>query len=86
MVGLLAEELMLSLHIYDYRKCIPFISHGIGMSQANFSTRDDYNRWQVDTSLTFRGKCCKTLNPDFLFTVFGHYSGDEPQTVRALMI
>ena len=86
MAGLLAEELMLSLQIYDYRKCIPFISHSIGMSQADFSTRDDYNRRQVDTSLTFRGKHCKTLNPDFLFRVFGCYSGDEPQTVRALMI
>ena len=86
MVGLLAKELMLSLQVYDYRKCILFISYGIGMSRADFSTRDDYNRWQVDTSLTFRGKRCKTLNPDFLFNIFSRYSGDEPQTVRALMI
>ena len=86
MAGLLAEELMLSLQVYDYRKCIPFISYGIGMLRADFSTRDDYNRWQVDTSLTFRGKRCKTLNLDFLFTIFSHYSGDEPQAVRALMI
>ena len=86
MAGLLAKELMLSLQVYDYRKCIPFISYGIGMSRADFSTRDDYNRWQVDTSLTFRGKRCKTLNPDFLFNIFSCYSGDEPQTIRALMI
>ena len=86
MVGLLAAELMQSLQIYDYRKCIPYISYGIGMSRAEFSTRDDYNRWQVDTSLTFRGKRCKTLNPDFLFSVFSRYSGDESQTVCALMI
>ena len=56
------------------------------MSRAEFLVRDDYNRWQVDTSLTFRGKRCKTLNPDFLFSIFGRYSGDEPQTVQALMI
>ena len=56
------------------------------MSRADFSTRDNYNRWQVDMSLTFRGKHCKTLNPDFLFNIFSRYSGDEPQTVRALMI
>ena len=42
--------------------------------------------WHVDTSLTFRGKRCKTLNPDFLFSVFSRYSGDEPQIVCALMI
>ena len=86
MAGLLAAELMQSLQIYDYRKCIPFISYGIGMSRAEFSERDDYTRWQVDTSLTFKGKRCKTLNPDFLFSVFSRYSGDDPQTVRALMI
>ena len=86
MAGLLATELMQSLQIYDYRKSIPHISYGIGMSRAEFSASDDYNRWQVDTSLTFRGTRCKTLNPDFLFSVFSHYSGDEPQTVRALMI
>ena len=56
------------------------------MSRAEFSARDDYNRWQVDTSLTFRGKRCKTLNPDFLFSVFSRYSSDEPQIVRALTI
>ena len=86
MAGLLAAELMQSLQIYEYRKCIPYISYGIGMSRAEFSARDDYNQWQVDTSLTFRGKRCKTLNPDFLFSVFSRYSGDEPQIVRALMI
>ena len=86
MAGLLATELMQSLQIYEYRKCIPYIAYGIGMSRAEFSARDDYNRWQVDTSITFRGKRCKTLNPDFLFSVFSRYSGDEPQIVRALMI
>ena len=86
MAGLLAEEFMQSPQVYYYRKCIPYISYGIGMSRAEFSARDDYNRWQVDTSLTFRGKRCKTLNPDFLFSIFSRYSGDEPQTVRTLMI
>ena len=86
MVGLLAAELMQSLQTYEYRECIPCISYGIGMSRAEFSARDDYSRWQVDTSLTFKGKRCKTLNPDFLFSVFSRYSGDEPQTVRELMI
>ena len=86
MAGLLAAELMQSLQIYDHRKYILFISYDIGMSRAEFSVRDDSTRWQVDTSLTFRGRRCKTLNPDFLFSVFSRYSGDEPQTVRALMI
>ena len=86
MAGLLAAELLQSLQTYEYRKCIPGISYGIGMSRAEFSVRDDYSRWQVDTSLTFKGKRCKTLNPDFLFSVFSRYSGDEPQIVRELMI
>ena len=86
MAGLLAAELMQSLQTYEYRECIPGISYGIGMSRAEFSARDDYSRWQVDTSLTFKGKRCKTLNPDFLFSVFSRYSGDEPQIVRELMI
>ena len=86
MAGLLAAELMQSLQTYGYRNCIPGISYGIGMSRAEFSARDDYRRWQVDTSLTFKGKRCKTLNPDFLFSVFSRYSGDEPQIVRELMI
>ena len=86
MAGLLAKELMLSLQVYEYRKCIPYISYSIGTSRADFSNRDDYKRWQIDTSLTFRGKCCKTLNPDFLFTIFSCYSGYDPQIIRALMI
>ena len=77
----LAEELLGSLQVYDYRKCIPFISAGIGISRAEFEGRDDHIRWQVDTSLTFHGKRCKTLNPDMLFSIFGKYSGDEPQVV-----
>ena len=86
MAGLLAEELMQSLLVYDHRKCIPYISYSIGMSRAEFSAQDDYNCWQADTSLTFRGKRCKTLNLDFLFSIFSCYSGDEPQIVRTLMI
>ena len=86
MALLLAAELLGSLQVYDYRKCIPFISIGSGISRAEYETRDDYSRWQIDTSLTFRGKRCKTLNPDMLFSIFGRYSGDEPKVVRALMI
>ena len=86
MAQLLAAELLGSLQVYDYRKCIPYISIGSGISRAEYETRDDYNRWQIDTSLTFRGKKCKTLNPDMLFSIFGRYSGDEPKVVRALMI
>ena len=81
MALLLAAELL-----YDYRKCIPYISIGSGISRAEYETRDDYSRWQIDTSLTFRGKRCKTLNPDMLFSIFGRYSRDEPKVVRALMI
>ena len=86
MAQLLAAELLGSLQVYEYRKCIPYISIGSGISRAEYKTREDYSRWQIDTSLTFRGKKCKTLNPDMLFTIFGRYSGDEPKVVRALMI
>ena len=86
MAQLLAAELLGSLQLYDYRKCIPYISSGSGISRAEYETRDDYSTWQIDTSLTFRGKRCKTLNPDMLFSIFGRYSGDEPKVVRALMI
>ena len=86
MAQLLAAELLGSLQVYEYRKCIPYISIGSGISRAEYETREDYSRWQIDTSLTFRGKKCKTLNPDMLFTIFGRYSGDEPKVVRALMI
>ena len=86
MALLLAEELLGSLQLYDYRKCIPYISIGSGISRAEYETRDEYSRWQIDTSLTFRGKRCKTVNPDMLFSIFGRYSGDEPKVVRALMI
>ena len=86
MAQLLAAELLGSLQVYDYRKCIPYISIGSGISRAEYETREDYSRWQIDTSLTFRGKKCKTLNPDMLFSIFGRYSGDEPRVVRSLMI
>ena len=86
MALLLAAEILDSLQVYDYRKCIPFISAGSGITRAEFETRDDHSRWQINTSLTFRGKRCKTLNPDMLFSIFGRYSGDEPKVVRALMI
>ena len=62
MAQLLAAELLGSLQVYDYRKCIPYISIGSGISRAEYETREDYSRWQIDTSLTFRGKKCKTLN------------------------
>ena len=86
MVGSFAAELLGSLQIYEYRKCIPYISPASGIPHAQFATRDHHNRWQIDTSLTFKGKHCKTLNPDLLFSIFGHYSGDELHVVRALMI
>ena len=86
MAGSFAAELLGSLQFYEYRKCIPYISPGMGIPRDQFATRDDHNRWQIDTSLTFRGKRCKTLNPNFLFSIFGRYSGDEPGVVRTLMI
>ena len=86
MAGSLAAELLGSLQLYEYRKCIPYISPGSGISRAEFVTREEHARWQIDTSFTFRGKRCKTLNPNLLFSIFGRYSGDESQIVRALMI
>ena len=86
MAGSFAAELLGSLQVYKYRKCIPYILPGSGISRAEYATRDDHARWQIDTSLTFRGKRCKTLNPNLLFSIFGRYSGDEPRVVRALMI
>ena len=86
MAGSFAAELLGSLQVYEYRKCIPYISPGSGLSCAQFATRDDHTRWQINTSLTFRGKRCKTLNPNLLFSIFGRYSGDESRVVRALMI
>ena len=62
-----------------YRQAVEYLG-------PEFATRDDHARWQIDTSLTFRGKRCKTLNPNLLFSIFGRYSGDEPRVVRALMI
>ena len=81
MAGSFAAELLGSLQVHEYRKCIPYISPGIGIPHAQFATRDDHARWQIDTSLTFWGKQCKTLNPNFLFSIFSRYSGDEPQVV-----
>ena len=86
MAGSFAAELLGSLQVYKYRKCIPYISPGSGISRAEYTTRDDHARWQINTSLTFRGKRCKTLNTNLLFSIFGRYSGDEPHVVRALMI
>ena len=57
-----------------------------GIPRAQFATRDKHARWQINTSLTFRGKWCKTLNLNLLFSIFSRYSGDEPRVVRALMI
>ena len=86
MVGSFAAKLLGSLQTYEYSKCIPYISPGSGIPHAQFATRDDHNRWQIDTSLTFKGKRCKTLDPDLLFSIFGRYIGDEPHMVRVLMI
>ena len=86
MAGSFAAELLGSLQVYEYRKCIPYILPGSGLPRAQFATKDDHTRWQIDTSLTSRGKRCKTLNPNLLFSIFGRYSGDEPRVVRALMI
>ena len=84
--GLICSQTSRQLQVHEYRKCIPYISPGSGIPWAQFATRDDHARWQIDTSLTFRGKRCKTLNPNLLFSIFGRYSGDKPRIVRALMI
>ena len=86
MAGSFAAKLLGSLQVYEYKKCIPYILQGSGIPCAQFATRDDHARWQIDTFLTFRGKRCKTLNPNLLFSIFGRYSGDKPCAVRALMI
>ena len=38
MALLLAAELLGSLQVYNYRKCIPFISVGSGITRAEFET------------------------------------------------
>ena len=55
MAGSLAAELLGSLQVHEYRKCIPYISPGSGISRAEFATREEHARWQIDTSLNIQG-------------------------------
>ena len=82
----LAAELLTSLQIYDYRKYIPSLHYGTGVTTRLFEAMPDSKDYEIDTSRTYHGKQCKTLNPNLLFEIFGVYNGEEPNVVRAMMI
>ena len=82
----LAAELMNSLQVYGYRKYIPALHCGTGVTDKLFAAMPDSKNFTIDTSRTYRGKCGKTVNPSFMFKIFGVYCGDEPDVVRVRMI
>ena len=82
----LAAELLGSLQIHEYRKYIPALHHGTGVTEKLFAAMPDSNDHEIDTTRMYRGKQCKTLNPNQLFEIFGVYNGEEPDVVQAMMI
>ena len=82
----LAAELLDSLQIHEYRKYIPSLNYGTGVTARLFDVMPDSKDYEIDTSRTYHGKQCKTLNPNLLFEIFGVYNGEEPDVVRAMMI
>ena len=82
----LAAELMHSLGVHDYRKYIPSLHCGSGVTDRLFAAMSDSHNFTIDTSRTYKGKRGKTLNPDFMFEIFGVYSGEEADVVRVRMI
>ena len=82
----LAAELVGSLQIHKYRKYIPALHYGTGVTDKLFAAMPDSNDHEIDTTRTYRGKQCKTLNPNQLFEIFRVYNGEEPDGVRAMMI
>ena len=82
----LASELMDSLNVYEYRKYIPAVHAGTGVTQAMFAAMPDSDNYTVNTSRTYKGKRSKVLNPDLFFEIFGVYNGETPDVVRAMML
>ena len=82
----LAAELLGSLQIHEYRKYIPALHYGTGVTERLFAGMPDSIDHEIDTTRTYRGKQCKTLNPNQLFEIFGVYNGEEPDVVRAMMV
>ena len=81
----LAAELMQSLEVHEYRKYIPSLHWGTGVTDRLFAAMNDSKNFTIDTSRTYKGKR-KTVNPDFMFEIFGVYSGEEADVVRVRMI
>ena len=82
----LAAELLDSLQIHEYKKYIPALHYGTGVTDKLFAAMPDSIDHEIDTTRMYRGKQCKTLNPNQLFEIFRVYNGEGPDVVRAMMI
>ena len=82
----LASELLSSLNVYEYRKYIPAVHAGTGVTKAMFAAMADSANYTIDTSRTYKGKRSKVVNPNLLFEIFGVYNGEDPDVVRAMML
>ena len=82
----LAAELMNSLQVHEYRKYIPSLHYGTGVTDRLFASMSDSKNFTIDTSRTYKGKRGKTVNPNFMYEIFGVYSGEEADIVRTRMI
>ena len=78
----LAAELMNSLQVHEYRKYIPSLHYGTGVTDRLFASMSDSKNFTIDTSHTYKGKRGKTVNPNFMYEIFGVYSGEEADIVR----
>ena len=82
----LAAELMSSLEVYGYRKYIPSLHYGTGVTDRLFAAMSDSKNFTIDTSRTYKGKRGKTVNPNFMYEIFGVYSSEDADVVRTRMI
>ena len=82
----LASELLSSLNVYEYRKYIPAVHAGTGVTEAMFAAMADSANYTIDTSRTYKGKRSKVLNPNLMFEIFGVYNGENADIVRAMML
>ena len=82
----LAAELMNSLQVYEYRKYIPSLHYGTGVTDRLFASMTDSKNFTINTSRTYKGKRGKTVNPNFMYEIFGVYSEEEADVVRTRMI
>ena len=81
-----ASELLSSLDVYEYRKYIPAVHAGTGVTKAMFAAMSESANYTIDTSHTYKGKRSKVLNPNLFFEIFGVYNGETPDVVRAMML